>query len=83
MGNGKIMAKILKILSWILIAAWFVVIMGFVSGEADKVICNRIEVIVSTFGYGMLFLNFDLASLVDFAADASLGGFLGFEASAR
>jgi len=39
--------KVLKILSWILIAAWFVVIMGFVSGEADKVLCNRIEVTLS------------------------------------
>jgi cell division protein FtsQ len=39
--------KILKILTWIMIAAWFVVIMGFVSGEAHKVICNYIEVVLS------------------------------------
>lgn len=38
---------ILKILSWIMIAAWFVVIMGFVSGESKKVICNYIDVILS------------------------------------
>ncbi len=30
-----------------MIAAWFVVIMGFVSGEAHKVICNNIEVVLS------------------------------------
>jgi len=41
------MRIILKILTWIFIAAWFVVVMGFVSGEADKVICNRIEVNIS------------------------------------
>ena len=39
--------RILKILTWIGIAAWFVVILGFVSGEADEVICKRIEVILS------------------------------------
>ena len=43
----KMISRILKILVWFLIAAWFVVIMGFVSGEADKVLCNRIEVIMS------------------------------------
>jgi cell division protein FtsQ len=41
------MRTILKILTWIFIAAWFVVVMGFVSGEADKVMCNRIEVNIS------------------------------------
>lgn len=39
--------SVLKILTWILIAAWFVVIMGFVTGESQKVLCNRIEVIMS------------------------------------
>ncbi|MGW8314650.1 MAG: cell division protein FtsQ/DivIB [Bacteroidales bacterium] len=38
------MKGLLKILTWILIAAWFVVVLGFVSGEADKVVCNRIDV---------------------------------------
>lgn len=38
------MKVILKILTWMLIAAWFVVVLGFVSGEADKVVCNRIDV---------------------------------------
>jgi len=39
--------RMLKILTWIGIAAWFVVILGFVSGEADQVLCNRIDVVVS------------------------------------
>lgn len=41
------MRRLIKILSWIGLAAWFVVILGFVSGEADEVICNRIDVIFS------------------------------------
>lgn len=34
-------------MTWIGLAAWFVVILGFVSGEAEEVICNRIDVIFS------------------------------------
>jgi len=34
-------------LTWIGIAAWFVVILGFVSGKADQVLCNRIDVVLS------------------------------------
>lgn len=34
-------------MSWIAIAAWFVGLLGFVSSEADKVLCNRLEVILS------------------------------------
>jgi len=30
-----------------LITAWFVVVMGFVSGEAEKVVCTRIDVTIS------------------------------------
>ena len=41
------MRRILKILTWIGIAAWFVVILGFVSGEANQVLCNRIDVVLS------------------------------------
>ena len=41
------MRRILKILTWLGIAAWFAVILGFVSGEADQVLCNRIEVVIS------------------------------------
>jgi len=41
------MRSALKIVSWLGIAAWFVVILGFVSGEAEEVLCNRIEVILT------------------------------------
>ncbi len=41
------MRRIFKILIWIGIAAWFVVILGFVSGEAEQVLCNRIDVVFS------------------------------------
>jgi len=41
------MRRILKILTWIGIAAWFVVILGFVSGEADQVLCKQIEIVLS------------------------------------
>lgn len=43
----KMMGRALKILTWLGIAAWFVVILGFVSGEADEVLCTRIEVVLS------------------------------------
>jgi len=36
-----------KILTWIFIAAWFVIVMGFVSDQADKVVCTRIAVNIS------------------------------------
>ena len=38
---------IIKILSWAGIAVWFVVVMGFVSGESKEVLCNRIDVIIT------------------------------------
>lgn len=38
------MRQMLKIASWIGIAAWFVVILGFVSSESKQVLCNRIDV---------------------------------------
>ena len=41
------MKKILKIASWIGIAAWFVVVLGFVSSESNQVLCNRMDVILS------------------------------------
>ncbi len=41
------MRRILKILTWIGLAAWFVVILGFVSGEADQVLCMHIDVVLS------------------------------------
>lgn len=40
------MKRLLKILAWMGIAAWFVVAMGFVSGRSEEVLCNRIEVVL-------------------------------------
>lgn len=40
------MRKVTYILTWIGIAAWFVVMMGFVYAESGEVICNRIDVIL-------------------------------------
>lgn len=44
MDEQKGMKILFKILIWVFLAAWFVVVLGFVSAEADKVVCNRIEV---------------------------------------
>jgi cell division protein FtsQ len=41
------MKKILIILTWLGIAAWFAVVMGFVSAESGEVLCNRVEVVIS------------------------------------
>jgi len=41
------MKKVLKIASWIGIAAWFVVVLGFISSESNQVLCNRMDVILS------------------------------------
>jgi len=41
------MKRVLQILIWLGLAAWFVLVMGFVSGESDEVICNRIDVILT------------------------------------
>jgi len=41
------MRRILKIGVWLGIAAWFVVILGFVSATADQVLCMRIDVVLS------------------------------------
>jgi len=39
--------RILKILTWLGITAWFVGILGFVSAESEQVLCNRIDVVLS------------------------------------
>jgi len=41
------MRRILKTGVWLGIAAWFVVILGFVSATADQVLCMRIDVVLS------------------------------------
>ena len=59
------MARVLKILSWILIATWFVVIMGFVSSEADQVLCNQIEVILCDTVQNGFVTSGDIRSLLE------------------
>ena len=60
----KMMRKVLKILTWIGIAAWFVVILGFVSGEAEEVLCNRIEVVLSDTVQNRFVTESDIRSIV-------------------
>ncbi len=65
MDDNKMLSKVLKIGLWILIAAWFVVIMGFVSGEAEKVVCNRIEVTLSDTILSRFVTRNDIRELLD------------------
>jgi len=58
------MRQVVKILGWIGIAAWFVVILGFVSGEADQVICKRIEVILSDTVQNRFVTESDIRTLI-------------------
>jgi cell division protein FtsQ len=57
------MRRVLKILTWIGIAIWFVVILGFVSGEADEVLCNRIEVVLSDTVHNRFVTESDIRAL--------------------
>jgi cell division protein FtsQ len=38
------MKRLANILTWVGLGAWFVLIMGFVSGKSEEVLCTRIEV---------------------------------------
>lgn len=40
------MKQVAKILTWLGLAAWFVVMLAFVSDESEEVICKRIEVVL-------------------------------------
>lgn len=55
--------RILKILTWIGIAAWFVVVLGFVSAESDQVLCNRIDVVLSDTVYSRFVTDTDIRAL--------------------
>ena len=57
------MRRLLKILTWLGLAAWFVVILGFVSGEADQVLCNRIDVVISDTVNSSFVTDADIRSL--------------------
>ncbi|MCK4745496.1 MAG: FtsQ-type POTRA domain-containing protein [Bacteroidales bacterium] len=65
---------IFKILIWILIAGWFVVIIGFVSNEADKVLCNRIEVVLSDTVQNRFVTKSDIRSMLE-STDLHLQGY--------
>ncbi|MFZ5939438.1 MAG: cell division protein FtsQ/DivIB [Bacteroidota bacterium] len=41
------MKKVVRIILWVLIIAWFFVMMGFVSSREQAVICSRVEVILA------------------------------------
>lgn len=47
------------------IAAWFVVIMGFVTGEADKVLCTHIDVILSDTIYSRFVTRSDVREILE------------------
>ena len=57
------MRRIFKILTWIGLAAWFVVILGFVSGNADQVLCKRIEVVLSDTLWNSFVTDADIRAL--------------------
>lgn len=65
---------ILKILTWIFIAAWFVVVMGFVSDEADKVVCTHIEVNISDTMESRFITEADVRQMLD-GSGMSLQGY--------
>jgi len=59
------MRKIGKILVWLGIAAWFVVMMGFVSAESDEGLCNRIDVILQDTVNNRFVTRSEVRSLVE------------------
>jgi len=66
--------KILKILTWIGIAAWFVGILGFVSSEADQVLCARIDVVLSDTVNSRFVTDLDIRAMLR-AEDMQLQGY--------
>jgi cell division protein FtsQ len=66
--------KIAKIVTWIGIAAWFVVVMGFVSGESEEVLCNRIDVILEDSLQSRFVTRSDVRRMVE-DTDAQLQGY--------
>ncbi len=68
------MKKVVNILIWIGISAWFLVILGFVSGAADQVLCNRIEVILSDSIQYKFVTRSDIRSMLE-VTDGKLQGY--------
>ena len=59
------MRKVAQILTWLGIAAWFVVVLGFVSNETGEVLCNRIEVILQDTVNNSFVTRSEVRSLVE------------------
>ena len=59
------MRKIVIILIWLGIAAWFVVVMGFVMHESEEVLCNRIDVILQDTVNNRLVTERDVRSMLE------------------
>jgi cell division protein FtsQ len=78
----KIMKSISKILIWILIAAWFVVILGFISSESEQVLCNRIEVVISDTVQNGFVSHADIRKLLE-NSDMQLQGYSMAEINTR
>ncbi len=57
--------KVFKIAIWIVLAAWFVVIIGFVSAEADKILCNRIEVTLTDTVHSQFVTTSDVRDMLE------------------
>jgi len=59
------MRKVAIILTWIGIAAWFVLVMGFVMDESEEILCNRIEVILQDTVNNRFITEKDVRSMVE------------------
>ncbi len=59
------MKVLLKIVAWVAITAWFVVVLGFVSGEAGKVVCNRIDVELSDTALSRFVTGADVRAILE------------------
>jgi cell division protein FtsQ len=59
--------KVALILTWLGIAAWFAVVMGFVMGESEEVLCNRIDVILQDTVNNRFVTRTDILSIVEFS----------------
>lgn len=61
------MRKVAKILIWIGIAAWFVVMMAFISDESEEVLCTRIDVILQDTVNNRFVTRSEIQSIVEFS----------------
>ena len=59
------MRKATKILIWLGLAAWFVVVMAFVAGESEEVLCMRIEVVLQDTVNNRFVTRSEVRSLVE------------------